>query len=58
MTATGINPYSGLVEIVELDNHPYFLGAQFHPEYKSTVDNPHPLFVGFVKAAAKFKKSK
>jgi CTP synthase len=58
MKATGINPDSGLVEIVELDNHPYFLGAQFHPEYKSTVDNPHPLFVGFVKAAAKFKKSK
>jgi len=58
MKATGINPDSGLVEIVELDNHPYFLGAQFHPEYKSTVDNPHPLFVSFVKAAAKFKKAK
>lgn len=51
MRATGINPDSNLVEIVELDNHPYFLGAQFHPEYKSTVANPHPLFVSFTKAA-------
>lgn len=49
--ATGINPDSGLVEIIEIENHPYFLAAQFHPEYKSTVMNPHPLFVSFVKAA-------
>jgi CTP synthase len=49
--ATGINPDSNLVEIIELDNHPYFVAAQFHPEYKSTVMNPHPLFVSFVKAA-------
>jgi CTP synthase len=48
---TGINPDSNLVEIIELENHPYFLAAQFHPEYKSTVLNPHPLFVRFVKAA-------
>lgn len=51
---TGVNPDSSLVEIIELDNHPYFLAAQFHPEYKSTVMNPHPLFVSFVKAAKKY----
>lgn len=51
MKATGINPATGLVEIVELPEHPYFVGVQFHPEYKSTVENPHPLFVAFVKAA-------
>ncbi len=50
---TGINPESNLVEIIELDNHPYFVASQFHPEYKSTVMNPHPLFVAFVKAAKK-----
>ncbi|TND08191.1 MAG: CTP synthase [Bacteroidetes bacterium] len=50
MAATGINPEGGLVEIVEVKDHPWFVGVQFHPEYKSTVDNPHPLFVGFVKA--------
>ena len=47
---TGINSDSGLVEIVELKDHPYFVGVQFHPELKSTVENPHPLFVSFVKA--------
>ena len=51
MIASGINPESGLVEIVELKNHPWFVGVQFHPEYKSTVANPHPLFVNFVRAA-------
>lgn len=51
MKATGINPATGLVEIVEIPEHPYFVGVQFHPEYKSTVENPHPLFVAFVKAA-------
>jgi CTP synthase len=56
--ATGINPESGLVEIIEIDNHPYFLAAQFHPEYKSTVMNPHPLFVSFVKAAKNYHKIK
>jgi len=54
MQCTGINPDSGLVEIIELPNHPYFLAAQFHPEYKSTVMNPHPLFVSFVKAAKEY----
>lgn len=50
LQATGINPETGLVEIVELPNHPWFVGVQYHPEYKSTVLNPHPLFVDFVKA--------
>lgn len=51
MIASGINPESGLVEIVEVKDHPWFVGAQFHPEYKSTVESPHPLFVSFVKAS-------
>jgi len=51
LTATGINPDTGLVEIVEIPDHPWFVGVQYHPEYKSTVANPHPLFVAFVKAA-------
>ena len=50
MVPTGINPESNLVEIIELKNHPYFVGVQFHPELKSTVLNPHPLFVRFIKA--------
>lgn len=48
---SGINPESNLVEIIELANHPFFIGVQFHPEYKSTVEAPAPLFVQFVKAA-------
>jgi CTP synthase len=51
MLASGINPDSKLVEIIELKDHPWFVGAQFHPELKSTVMNPHPLFVTFVKAS-------
>lgn len=51
MVFSGINPKSGLVEIVELPEHPFFLGVQFHPEYKSTVANPHPLFKGLIEAA-------
>jgi CTP synthase len=51
MLASGINPDSNLVEVVELKNHPWFIGVQFHPEYRSTVQNPHPLFVRFVEAA-------
>jgi len=50
MIATGVNPQSGLVEIMEIPSHPWFVGVQFHPEYSSTVLMPHPLFVGFVKA--------
>jgi len=56
MISTGKNPETGLVEVVEIDNHPWFVGAQFHPEYKSTVANPHPLFVAFIEAAIKNKK--
>ncbi len=58
MKAVGINPESNLVEIMELKNHPWFIGVQFHPEYKSRVLNPHPLFIDFIKAALKYKKSK
>ncbi|MFN9323762.1 MAG: CTP synthase [Flavobacteriales bacterium] len=53
MNATGINPQGKLVEIVELKDHPWFVGVQFHPEYRSTVARPHPLFIGFVQAALK-----
>ncbi len=53
LKATGINPESGLVEIVELPKHKWFVGVQFHPELKSTVETPHPLFVDFVKACLK-----
>ena len=51
MKCTGINPESGLVEIVEIPTLKWFVGVQFHPEYGSTVLKPHPLFVSFVKAA-------
>lgn len=57
MRATGINPRTGLVEIVEIEDHPFFIGTQFHPELKSTVENPHPLFAAFVKAAYTFKQN-
>ncbi len=50
LLATGLNPKTGLVEVIEIPAHPWFVGVQYHPEYKSTVANPHPLFVGFVKA--------
>ena len=56
MTATGKNPETGLVEVVEIPGHPWFVGTQFHPEYKSTVEKPHPLFISFIKAAIKNKK--
>lgn len=55
---TGTNPKTGLVEVIELKDHPYFVGVQFHPELKSTVENPHPLFVSFVAAAMKAKEEK
>ncbi len=51
MIATGINPISGLVEIVEIPSHPYFIASQFHPEYASTVLAPHPLFISFIAAS-------
>ncbi len=55
LMATGKNPETGLVEVVELKDHPYFVGVQYHPELKSTVENPHPLFVSFIKAALQNK---
>jgi CTP synthase len=54
MIASGRNPESKLVEIVELKNHPFFIGVQYHPELKSTVESPHPLFVHFVKASKEY----
>lgn len=56
LRASGLNPDTGLVEIVEIEDHPFFIGVQYHPEYKSTVANPHPLFVSFVAAAVKARK--
>jgi CTP synthase len=56
MIPSGINPQNGLVEIVELKNHPFFVGSQFHPELKSTVANPHPLFVNFVAASLAYAR--
>ncbi len=57
MKATGVNPKTGLVEVVEVTDHPWFVGVQYHPEYKSTVLKPHPLFVDFIKASLKQSKS-
>lgn len=57
MIASGINPESGLVEIVEIPSHPFFIGSQFHPELKSTVLNPQPIFVSFIKAVLKHKQN-
>lgn len=57
LVATGTNPDTGLVEIVEIPSHPWFVGVQYHPEYKSTVANPHPLFKGFVAAAFSHSKN-
>ena len=56
LKASGINPETGLVEVVELEHHPWFIGTQYHPELKSTVLNPHPLFLKFVEAALDNKK--
>ncbi|RMA78156.1 CTP synthase [Flavobacterium weaverense] len=56
LIASGVNPDTGLVEIIEIEDHPFFIGVQYHPEYKSTVANPHPIFVSFVAAAVKAKK--
>lgn len=57
MKVSGVNPDTNLVEIIELPSHPWFVGVQYHPEYKSTVLNPHPLFVAFVKACLDYKNS-
>lgn len=58
MKVSGLNVESDLVEIVEITDHPWFVAVQFHPELKSTVENPHPLFVDFVEAAVKYKGGK
>lgn len=58
MIASGVNPDTGLVEVMEIKDHPWFIGTQYHPELKSTVMNPHPLFVKFIKAALTHKKLK
>ena len=55
MKATGKNPETGLVEIVEIPEHPFFIGVQFHPELKSTPEHPQPIFVAFVKASMKYR---
>jgi CTP synthase len=56
MIASGINEETGLVEIIEIPTHPWFVGVQYHPEYRSTVASPHPLFVSFVQAVLHHKK--
>ncbi|MCF0041073.1 CTP synthase [Dyadobacter fanqingshengii] len=58
LIATGINPDNNLVEMVELPGHPFYIGVQFHPELKSTVMNPHPIFVNFVSAALAYSLEK
>ena len=58
MVVSGVNPDNNLVEIIELPNHPFFVGVQFHPELKSTVLDPHPVFVSFVKAAMDYAAKK
>lgn len=58
MQASGKNPGTGLVEIIELKNHPFFIGVQYHPELKSTVENPQPIFVHFIKAAKDYMEKK
>ncbi|RZT00355.1 CTP synthase [Aquimarina brevivitae] len=54
LKTTGVNPKTNLVEIIEIENHPWFVGVQYHPEYKSTVANPHPLFIAFIKSAVQY----
>lgn len=58
MIPSGKNPATDLVEIIEIPDHPFFIGSQFHPELKSTVENPHPLFVHFIRAAKAFSEQK
>ena len=58
LIASGINPDTNLVEIIELKDHPFFVASQFHPEYKSRAVEPHPLFISFVKASIEYSKSK
>ncbi|WP_029035003.1 CTP synthase [Salinimicrobium terrae] len=56
LMSTGVNPKTNLVEIIEIEDHPWFVGVQYHPEYKSTVASPHPLFIAFIKAAKNYSQ--
>jgi len=58
MMASGINPETNLIEIVEIPTHPFFIGVQYHPELKSSVERPAPLFVSFIAAAKKFNEQR
>ena len=58
LKTSGINSETGLVEIIELPTNNWFIGVQFHPEYKSTVETPHPLFVSFVQACLTYNNTK
>ena len=58
MVSTGRNPQTGLVEVMEIPSHPFFIGVQFHPEFKSTPEHPQPIFTAFVKAAAGQRKAR
>ncbi|MBM3443551.1 MAG: CTP synthase [Bacteroidetes bacterium] len=58
LKASGVNPETNLVEIVEIPAHPFFIGVQYHPELKSTVENPHPIFVHFIKAALAYRHTR
>ena len=58
LEAIGTNPDTGLVEVIQVKNHPFFIGVQYHPEYKSTVASPHPLFMALVKASQNYQINK
>ena len=58
MVVSGINEKDNLVEIVELTDHPWFLGVQFHPEFKSRLHRPHPLFKGFIAGALRYRRQR
>jgi CTP synthase len=58
MIPAGMNTERNLVEIMEINDHPWFIGVQFHPEYRSTVDSPHPLFVSFIGASVTYRHNK
>jgi CTP synthase len=58
MRAVGFNPDTNLVEVIEIPDHPWYVGVQFHPEYSSTVLQPHPLFIAFIKAVIENSKKK
>ncbi|MDR3273197.1 MAG: CTP synthase [Flavobacteriaceae bacterium] len=58
LEAVGTNPDTGLVEIIQLNDHPFYVGVQYHPEYKSTVASPHPLFIAFINASLQYQLNK